>query len=125
MQCPVGYRMGWCRRGETDCTVLVNRNPYLRQRGMKSPQDRAQIEYSVQQGTLTITKKKLQTWDTGVYWCALGPRHAWIREVALSVFKSEYLLCSVSKGGFLLHSHCPRVSPSWQPPVDVGRSQPR
>ncbi|XP_068851940.1 polymeric immunoglobulin receptor-like [Aphelocoma coerulescens] len=99
VQCPTGYGVAWCRRGQTDCTLL-ERNPYSRHR-----QDRARIEYSTQQGTLTVTKRKLQTWDTGVYWCALGPGHTWIREVVLSVFKRTQQLTAEESGNITVRCH--------------------
>ncbi|KAM4759984.1 polymeric immunoglobulin receptor-like [Cyanocitta cristata] len=100
VQCPTGYGVAWCRRGQTDCTILVERNLYSRHR-----QDRARLEYSTQQGTLTVTKRKLQTWDTGVYWCALGPGHTWIREVVLSVFKRTQQFTAEESGNVTVRCH--------------------
>ncbi|XP_048184355.1 uncharacterized protein LOC125338061 [Corvus hawaiiensis] len=103
VQCPIGYGVAWCRREQTDCTNLVQRSS--RQSGRKSPQDRAQIEYSTEQGTLTVTKRKLQTWDTGVYGCALGPGHTWIREVVLSVFKRTQNFTAEESGNVTVRCH--------------------
>lgn len=47
------------------------------------------MEYNSQKA-LVVTMKNLQVWDSGVYWCALGPERSRKMEVVLSVFRSEY-----------------------------------
>uniref|UniRef100_A0A8C3R790 Ig-like domain-containing protein n=1 Tax=Cyanoderma ruficeps TaxID=181631 RepID=A0A8C3R790_9PASS len=97
VQCPFRYGMAWCRREQTGCTVLAERQT-SRRSAVKSLRDRASITYDTADA-LTVTMEKLQTSDSGVYWCAQGSGRTQVhREVVLSVFKSEYLPCSQCPG---------------------------
>lgn len=90
VECPYRNYMAWCRREQSGCTVLAEIQIPSRRSAVKPLQDRASITYK-SAGSLTVTMEKLQISDSGVYWCAVDPKHTRLREVVLSVFKSEYL----------------------------------
>lgn len=66
----------------------------------KDLEDKTLIQDDAQKRTVTITMKKLQAQDAGVYWCVLyrGSSPTQKMEIRLSVSKSEYLLAA--KCGF-------------------------
>ncbi|XP_066060180.1 polymeric immunoglobulin receptor-like [Chamaea fasciata] len=102
VQCPNKYGMVWCRREETGCTVLAERQTPFKQSAMKSLEDRASVTYNAQG---TVTMEKLHTSDSGVYWCALGPGRTQIREVVLSVFKRTQQHTVKESGNISVHCH--------------------
>uniref|UniRef100_A0A8C3ET75 Immunoglobulin domain-containing protein n=1 Tax=Corvus moneduloides TaxID=1196302 RepID=A0A8C3ET75_CORMO len=57
----------WCLVTNTGCKELAR----IYQYGERATDRRVKMK---DDRTLTVTKRKLQTWDTGVYWCALGPQ---------------------------------------------------
>ncbi|KAM7032635.1 polymeric immunoglobulin receptor-like [Acridotheres tristis] len=94
VQCPA-----WCRRGRTVCTVQRKTSSRSAE---KSLQDRALIQYNAQ-GTPTVTVQQLQSWDSGVYWCALGTERT--TEVVLSVFKRTQQLTAQESGSVSVQCH--------------------
>ncbi|OWK51762.1 CMRF35-like molecule 5 [Lonchura striata] len=86
VQCPAGHGMVWCRGGQTGCTAPLGRQTALKESETKSLRDRASVKYNPQRA-LVVTMKNLQVWDSGVYWCALGPERSRKMEVVLSVFR--------------------------------------
>ncbi|XP_062365328.1 polymeric immunoglobulin receptor-like [Cinclus cinclus] len=104
VQCPNRYGMVWCQRRQTGCTVLVERPTSSRRTEIKPLQDRASIEYNAQ-GTLTVTMKKLQTRDSGVYWCALDSGLTRTSEVMLSVFKRTQRSTAKESGHISVQCH--------------------
>ncbi|XP_072701056.1 polymeric immunoglobulin receptor-like isoform X1 [Ciconia boyciana] len=80
----------WCRRqGQDKCKVIMRNNYPSTRRNSRALEGRVSIQDDTQKRTVTITMKKLQAQDTGVYWCAFPsyPRFIRIMEVKLSVSK--------------------------------------
>ncbi|XP_030147919.2 triggering receptor expressed on myeloid cells 1 [Taeniopygia guttata] len=103
VQCPAGYGMVWCRGGQTGCTALLSRTA-SRESQMKSLRDRASVEYNSQKA-LVVTMKNLQVWDSGVYWCALGPELSRRMEVVLSVFRRTQQHTAKESGNISVQCH--------------------
>ncbi|XP_028940927.1 polymeric immunoglobulin receptor-like, partial [Antrostomus carolinensis] len=80
---------GWCRRDKTSCKTLVRTDQTSTWRSSKALEDRALIQDDTQNRIFTITMEKLQTQDSGTYWCALYSYSNVIQimEVRLSVSK--------------------------------------
>ncbi|XP_066191823.1 polymeric immunoglobulin receptor-like [Sylvia atricapilla] len=104
VQCPNWMGMAWCRREQTGCTVLAERPTYFRRGATKPLQDRASITYNNAE-VFTVTMEKLQTSDSGVYWCALDSGRTQIREVVLSVFKRTQQHTVEKSGNVSVHCH--------------------
>ncbi|KAK4809120.1 hypothetical protein QYF61_004056 [Mycteria americana] len=84
----------WCRRqGQDECIFVVRNNYPSTRHNSRALEGRVSIQDDTQKRTVTITMKKLQAQDTGVYWCAFYSHLYFTRitEVKLSVSKSEYL----------------------------------
>ncbi|NXX83964.1 TRML2 protein, partial [Urocolius indicus] len=97
VQCPyrtLGYyystgTKAWCRTHKSNCINWLRANYPSTQTNSKALEERILIEEDTQEGIITMTMKKLQARDNGVYWCALNrdSRITRIMEVKLSVFK--------------------------------------
>ncbi|XP_015505856.1 polymeric immunoglobulin receptor-like [Parus major] len=103
VQCPNSNSVVWCRREQTDCTVLVEGQTSSRQSEIQSLQDRASIKYA--QGIPTVTMEKLQSQDSGVYWCVVGSKDTQIMEVVLSVFKRTQQPTAKESGNISVQCH--------------------
>ncbi|RMB99352.1 hypothetical protein DUI87_24088 [Hirundo rustica rustica] len=102
VQCPNRNGMAWCRREQTDCVVPVQRQTSSTQSAMESLQDRASVKYN-SEGILAVTMEKLQSWDSGVYWCALGSER--ITDVMLSVSKKTQQRTAEESGNVSVQCH--------------------
>ncbi|XP_009075391.1 PREDICTED: polymeric immunoglobulin receptor-like [Acanthisitta chloris] len=108
VQCPYSSRAVaagqkvWCRwEGQSKCTILEKTHHYSTWSQDRAVQTRIEIEdYS--QRALTVTIKKLQAWDTGVYWCAhyRDSGLSRITEVVLSVAKRTQQHTAKESGNF-------------------------
>ncbi|XP_075377809.1 triggering receptor expressed on myeloid cells 1 [Mycteria americana] len=80
----------WCRRqGQDECEFVVRNNYPSTRHNSRALEGRVSIQDDTQKRTVTITMKKLQAQDTGVYWCAFYSHLYFTRitEVKLSVSK--------------------------------------
>uniref|UniRef100_A0A8C0V4A0 Polymeric immunoglobulin receptor-like n=2 Tax=Cyanistes caeruleus TaxID=156563 RepID=A0A8C0V4A0_CYACU len=91
--------MLWCWREQ----ALVEGQTSSRRSEIQSLQDTASSKYA--QGTSTVTMEKLQTQDSGVYWCAVGSEHTQIMEVVLSVFKRTQQHTAEELGNISVQCH--------------------
>ncbi|XP_063274634.1 trem-like transcript 1 protein isoform X2 [Prinia subflava] len=104
VQCPFRNAMAWCRSEQRGCTVLAEIQIPSKRSAAESLQGRASITYYTQ-GALTVTMRKLQTRDSGVYWCAEDPGLTRIKEVVLSVFKRTQQHSAEESGSVSVQCH--------------------
>ncbi|XP_010198068.2 polymeric immunoglobulin receptor [Colius striatus] len=99
----LGYSTGrkvWCRIDKSNCINWLRANYPSTQTNSKALEKRILIEEDTQKEIVTMTMKKLQTRDNGVYWCALI-RDSYITrimEVKLSVFKRTQQYTAMESG---------------------------
>ncbi|XP_014142017.2 polymeric immunoglobulin receptor-like [Falco cherrug] len=97
-----GYSLGttvWCRKeGQTGCKDLVRTDST--EHNSRALQDRILIQDDTHKRSVTITMKKLQAQDTGVYWCAFarGTHLTRIMEVMLLVSKRTQQYTATESG---------------------------
>ncbi|NWZ53237.1 TRML2 protein, partial [Haliaeetus albicilla] len=82
-------RKAWCRRGRTGCEIWLITDNLSTWTKSKDLEDKTLIQDDAQKRTVTITMKKLQAQDAGVYWCVLyrGSSPTQKMEIRLSVSK--------------------------------------
>ncbi|XP_040975784.1 polymeric immunoglobulin receptor-like isoform X6 [Aquila chrysaetos chrysaetos] len=82
-------RKAWCRRGRTGCEIWLMTDNLSTWTKSKDLEDKTLIQDDAQKRTVTITMKKLQAQDAGVYWCVLyrGSSPTQKTEIRLSVSK--------------------------------------
>ncbi|XP_052671328.1 CMRF35-like molecule 1 isoform X5 [Harpia harpyja] len=82
-------RKAWCRRGRTGCEIWLMTDNLSTWTKSKDLEDKTLIQDDAQKRTVTITMKKLQAQDAGVYWCVLyrGSSLTQKMEIRLSVSK--------------------------------------
>ncbi|KAM9594434.1 CMRF35-like molecule 1 isoform 6-T7 [Morphnus guianensis] len=82
-------RKAWCRRGRTGCEIWLMTENLSTWTKSKDLEDKTLIQDDAQKRTVTITMKKLQAQDAGVYWCVLyrGSSLTQKMEIRLSVSK--------------------------------------
>ncbi|XP_009982010.1 PREDICTED: triggering receptor expressed on myeloid cells 1, partial [Tauraco erythrolophus] len=93
----------WCKEAAGNaCTILVTTNKKPTSYHRAPQEGKVTIQDDTQQGIVTITMEKLQTQDSGVYWCALYEYAHLFRmvEVTLSISKGDF--CSNVKTFILL-----------------------
>ncbi|NXJ88624.1 PIGR protein, partial [Corythaixoides concolor] len=96
VQCPYraqDYRAvskAWCKEAAGNaCTILVTTNKKPTSFHRASQEGKVTIQDDTQQGIVTITMEKLQTQDSGVYWCALYEHAHLFRMVEVTLSISE------------------------------------
>ncbi|NXR72658.1 TRML4 protein, partial [Pycnonotus jocosus] len=105
------HRKYWCLL-TSDGTCESVAFTYSTKRG-QSEDKRTTIEDDTHRKVVSITMTDLKTEDSGTYFCAIYQNtFVRLKTISLNVFKVPTALS------------LPRVSPSWQPGVGVGRSQP-
>uniref|UniRef100_A0A8B9NU05 Ig-like domain-containing protein n=1 Tax=Accipiter nisus TaxID=211598 RepID=A0A8B9NU05_9AVES len=82
-------RKAWCRSGRTGCEIWLMTDNLSTWTKSKDLEDKTLIQDDAQKRTVTITMKKLQAQDAGVYWCVLyrGSSPTQKMEIRLSVSK--------------------------------------
>ncbi|XP_049688911.1 CMRF35-like molecule 1 isoform X6 [Accipiter gentilis] len=82
-------RKAWCRSGQTGCEIWLMTDNLSTWTKSKDLEDKTLIQDDAQKRTVTITMKKLQAQDAGVYWCVLyrGSSPTQKMEIRLSVSK--------------------------------------
>uniref|UniRef100_A0A8C0HG75 Ig-like domain-containing protein n=1 Tax=Buteo japonicus TaxID=224669 RepID=A0A8C0HG75_9AVES len=84
-------RKAWCRSGRTGCEIWLMTDNLSTWTKSKDLENKTLIQDDAQKRTVTITMKKLQAQDAGVYWCVLyrGSSPTQKMEIRLSVSKSD------------------------------------
>ncbi|KAM4645971.1 polymeric immunoglobulin receptor-like isoform 1-T1 [Amazona ochrocephala] len=120
VQCPpstLSYSVGtkvWCRRDETECSIVARTDYPATQLNSKALADRTLIQDDTQKRTVTVTMQKLQAEDSGMYWCALYRRSylTWLMEVRLSVSKRTKQYTAKESGDVSVQ--CPYSAPGYR-----------
>ncbi|NXW17109.1 TRML2 protein, partial [Circaetus pectoralis] len=91
-------RKVWCRRGRSGCEIWLMTDNLSTWTKSKDLEDKTLIQDDAQKRTVTITMKKLQAQDAGVYWCMLYRGSSPTREMEIRLSVSKILAGTTLSG---------------------------